>query len=68
MKDETIKHQWEQFTVKYKDHFMSSDELWKNNLEKVKKYINDNECRPSHHSKDENTKHLGSWISTQVKN
>jgi len=38
-----------------------------NNLELVKKYIDENNKRPSTTDKNNNTKHLGQWISDQQK-
>jgi hypothetical protein len=67
MKNETISTKWKEFITEYNKYFLSNDELWKDNFEKVKKYIDDNGFRPSRHSKDENTKYLGMWISTQIK-
>ena len=37
-------------------------------MEKVKEYIDINGERPNTHSKDEDIKRLGSWISTQINN
>ena len=58
---------WTKFinNEKYKEYFMSNEEVWYNNFEKVKQFINENEKRPSDHSKNEEEKKLGSWIGTQ---
>ena len=49
MKKEDIRKEWEDFVSndKYKEYFMDNEEEWKDNLEKVKKYINTNNKRPS---------------------
>ena len=48
----------------------NSVELWINRLEEVKKYIDDNGKRPSHHYNNiiKNIKTMGIWISNQKKN
>jgi superfamily II DNA or RNA helicase len=54
---------------KYTKHIIISPiEDWKNNLKEVKKYIDENNKRPSHHNKDINIKKLGGWLGTQKKN
>ena len=68
MKDDIIRKKWEDFVKDYKEYFMRNEELWNNNLEKVKKYINDNEKRPSTHSKNKDILFMGSWINTQQNN
>ena len=44
------------------------EDIWKNNLEKCKKYIDDENKRPTHHSKDEDIKPLGQWLEHQTTN
>ena len=56
---------WEDFINKYKKHFQSNEENWKINLEIIKKYIDDNDKRPSEVDKNIDIKKLGQWISTQ---
>ena len=68
MKDNNIKVKWEQFIDKYKEYFLSNEELWNNNLQKVKLYINENNYIPAEKSKDNNIKQLGKWICTQKTN
>jgi ATP:corrinoid adenosyltransferase len=46
---------------------MSSDEQWLEKLEQVKKYIDDNDKRPSTTDKNNKIKQLGQWISDQNK-
>ena len=68
MEDETIKKIWFDFTIKYKQYFLSNNEEWFNNLKHVEDYINKNGNRPSEVSKDIDIKQLGSWIGTQQRN
>lgn len=39
--------------------------IWNENLEKVKTFIDENDKKPSRHSKDEEEKKLASWITSQ---
>ena len=68
MQDEKIRECWTKFVSdeKYKKYFMSNDEAWHDNLEKVKKFIDMENKRPSTCSKNQNEKSLGSWISNQL--
>jgi superfamily II DNA or RNA helicase len=52
----------------YKEYFQSNEDIWKDNLVKVKKYIDDNNKRPSAHDKNKDIKSLGSWICNQQVN
>ena len=66
MKNSDIYSKWTEFITseKYKKYFMSNEDEWKSNLNLVKKYIDENDKRPSF----KNDKILQSWISTQLKN
>jgi superfamily II DNA or RNA helicase len=70
MTDKTIYDQWTEFinSDKYSQYFLDNDQAWKNKLQQVKKYINENNKRPSCSDKNNDIKQLGSWISTQQKN
>jgi hypothetical protein len=68
MKDNNIKIKWEEFIDQYKEYMLNNEESWYNNFKKVKLYINENKCRPSKHSKDNNIKQLGIWIGNQQNN
>jgi len=65
MKNEEIKNLWKDFLEKYQEYFLSNEEIWKNKLEEVKNYINENNKRPSTHDKNNDIKILGHWISNQ---
>lgn len=47
MKYEKIRTEWDLFIENHKEYFKSDEELWNENLDKVKKYIKDNNKRPS---------------------
>ena len=68
MKDKKIRECWKKFVrdEKYKEYFISNDEAWYDNLEKVKKFIDLENKRPSSNNSDE--KYLGTWIVAQSKN
>jgi hypothetical protein len=70
MKYDIIRKKWEEFInfTKYKKYFMSNEEVWEYKLEEVKKYIDDNNKRPSIYDRDNNIKKLGQWIHTQITN
>jgi predicted small secreted protein len=70
MSNETIRKLWEDFINddKYKEYFISNEEVWKLKLEWVKKYIDENKKRPSNSNKNEDIKTHGGWINTQQQN
>ncbi len=71
MKDKQIYKLWEDFinSDKYIKNFQDNNNIWINNLKKVKKYIDENNKRPSlKNYKDIEIKYLGQWISYQQKN
>lgn len=68
MKSDEIYKTWNTFMNCYIEHFKSNEEIWDDNLEKVKNYIDSNKCRPGVYSKDYNTKKMGVWVSTQLIN
>jgi superfamily II DNA or RNA helicase/dephospho-CoA kinase len=68
MKDKFIKTHWEDFIEKYKEYFLSNEELWFNRLKQVEEYIIKNGKRPSDSNKDIKIKKLGQWIGRQQTN
>jgi hypothetical protein len=68
MKNEEIRNEWETFIEKYHHLFLSNEEIWFENKNKVEEYIEQLNKLPSQHSKDTNIKSLGQWISTQKNN
>jgi hypothetical protein len=47
---------------------VSDQELWFQNFEALKMFINDNKRRPSPYSKTQEEKQIGQWLSSQVTN
>ena len=68
MKDETIYNTWSEFIEIYKIYFLSNEEIWKDNLDNVKIFINEYKKLPSEASKNSNEKILRTWLSNQKKN
>lgn len=70
MKNQDIYNEWTQFMNdnKYKKYFMSREERWNNNLQQIKKYINDNNIKPSQTDKNHEIQYLSHWIQTQKEN
>jgi len=59
-------NQWEEFLDKYKEYCKTLDEVWYENLKKIKTFLNKEKRRPSQHKQLE--KPLGSWLIGQIKN
>ena len=68
MKQEEIYNTWTKFIHKYQEYFLSNDECWNINLNKLEQYIINNKKLPSIYSKQIELKLLGRWIYTQNKN
>jgi superfamily II DNA or RNA helicase len=70
LKNIEIKNKWIEFIndSKYKKYFISDEDNWKNTLEIIKKYIDDNHKRPSHYDKNKQIQSYGHWISNQNTN
>ena len=70
MKNDEIYFLWNEFinNVNYRKYFLSNKEEWILNLEKIKKYMDDNNKRPSEENKIIHIKKLGQWIRTQLIN
>jgi superfamily II DNA or RNA helicase len=70
MLDDSIRKLWEDFINddNYKEYLLSNEEVWKLNLEWVKKYIDENKKRPSEHDKNKEVKKHGAWIGNQLSN
>jgi hypothetical protein len=67
MKNLEIYDTWTEFinNIKYKAYFISNEDEWKLNLDRVKKYIDENNKRPSTKDKNIEIKKDGLWICTQ---
>jgi superfamily II DNA or RNA helicase len=66
MKQENIRKDFEKFTEKYQEHFLTNKEQWLKYLRAVEEYIKENNKRPSITDKNKNVKQLGVWISTNT--
>ena len=58
MSNDNMRDMWIMFITsdKYKQYFVLSEEVWTNNLEQVKKYIDEHKKKPSKHDKNFNLK------------
>jgi uncharacterized protein YeaO (DUF488 family) len=65
MKQDNIYNTWKEFMDKYKEYFLSNEEIWLNYLNKVIEYIKVNKNIPSTNDKDTTIKSLGLWVSRQ---
>ena len=65
MKNEEIYNQWTRFMNEYEEYFLSNEEIWFDNFNNLKNYIDKNKKRPSSGDKDKEIKQLASWIGTQ---
>ena len=70
MKDIEIYNKWTEFinNKKYKTYFLSNEEEWYNNLEWIKKYIDENKKRPLNNDNNIEISKYASWIQTQIQN
>jgi len=68
MKDTEIHSLWKEFIITYKIYITNPNELWKNKLNLVKHYIDDNNMLPSRNDKNIDIKQLSIWIKIQKSN
>jgi superfamily II DNA or RNA helicase len=68
MKNQEICDLWVSFTKQFEKYFLSNEEVWKQKLNNLEKYINENNKLPSHNDKNGDIKRLGGWIGVQKKN
>ncbi len=67
MKNNEIYENWSKFKEKYKNYFKTNIEIWKEILDKAKKYIDINKKKPVSNDKCTEIKSLGQWIVRQQK-
>jgi hypothetical protein len=65
MSNQRYYNQWSNFLEEYKEYFMSNEEIWYENLEKVKDFIQKNKRKPNKRSNNNNEKTIGEWLSKQ---
>jgi len=69
MKDNVILYkEWEEFAMKYSNLFKSNNEIWNDNLQNVKNYIEKHNRLPQGCGKDAYIKMLGCWLQHQKRN
>lgn len=70
MKNNQIYNEWHNFinSDRYKKFFISNEDNWYQMYYSVVEYIDKNQKKPSPVSKNEVTKQLGCWLSTQMNN
>ena len=70
MADSDIYTVWTEFinNPQYSEYFIDNHTAWYYNLTELKNYLDANNKRPCKESDDTETKILGSWCSTQIKN
>jgi len=67
MKNDDIYKKWTEFIQKYKEYFLSNEELWSNKLNEVIEYIKTNKKLPSSRHIEKEIMILGKWLYTQKK-
>jgi superfamily II DNA or RNA helicase/ubiquinone/menaquinone biosynthesis C-methylase UbiE len=65
MKDIEKYNLWTQFLEKYKEYFITDDELWMQSLDKIKEFISENKKRPSIKSQNAEEVQCARWFSNQ---
>ena len=68
MKNNEIRIKWKEFIQNHEDLFLSNEELWEINLEKVETYIQENNKLPTDRNKDPEIRALGVWLANQKRN
>ena len=68
MSNENHYNDWSTFKETYKEYFISTDETWNTNFDKLKRFIDVNKQKPSHNSKDKDDECLAKWLCRQNRN
>jgi hypothetical protein len=68
MNNETIRKIWKEFTDNNTALFITTDEIWFENKNKIEDYIQKYNKLPSQANKDKNISSLASWVSSQKQN
>lgn len=56
---------WIEFTTEFEEYFLSNEEKWDINLERLQDYMDQYERRPSEQDADPDVRKLGQWVSDQ---
>lgn len=59
---------WQNFLLENKELFMTNEEIWLKDLEKVKSFMDKYKMRPKKNSSDKEEKRLGNWLVHQTQN
>lgn len=65
MKDEQIYNLWTDFIEKYEQYFKSNEEIWYGTFDKLKRFIDKNNKKPSQLKTDEDQTKLKKWTDHQ---
>ena len=57
---------WTQFMIEYSKYFKTNEEIWNENFQKLKDFINTNNKKPSYKVGDKNEIKLGQWWRNQL--
>ena len=68
MKYEERYQQWTDFLEEYNEYVQDLDELWNKQFIELKSFIDENERKPTHSSKNETEKKIGGWLHHQQHN
>ena len=68
MKNDERRDVWCKFLEQYNEYFVSFDDIWNTNFDKLKEYIDTNNKRPSEDSNNKDEKIIGKWLGTQNQN
>jgi hypothetical protein len=68
MKNDDIRQYWKQFIDTYPNLFITNDEIWYDNKNKVEEYIKQYNKLPSQIDKNKTISSLATWISSQKQN
>lgn len=65
MKNNIYYNKFKIFFDEYKDYFLDSTTIWLNQLENVKKYMDEHKKKPSQHNENIVIRQLGCWLTRQ---
>jgi superfamily II DNA or RNA helicase len=68
MKNKKIYDKFQKFLEDYLKYFKNKKDIWCENFDILKNFINKNDKRPSEESKNKEEKYIGNWLSHQLTN
>lgn len=66
MSDPEYYDKWTEFVNEYAELFLTKEEIWKINLEKVRKFMDKYRKRPNKNSSNTDEKTMGNWLTHQI--